>query len=608
MVKDKQHDKTSAGKEVSCVVLAHIRSALKDYGFSDQEIFGDLPYPLKHFLDKAERIDWETYCIMLDRYEKFVTLEGLYQVGTKIFDNSAFSMFVVIAAASKSLHELYRHPSERPDVNKFMLATQTSIIEKSNDTSITYRVTIDNGYTVPHQHFHLLRGMLVVFPMIKGYQPAKVDMEMIERGARYIIHLPQQKSFRTKLKMLRLLPRRFFEGSRELHNARRLLMYKNQELQREISEKNRIQEELKASQKLQQEILDSMSSAIVTIDAKHTIRHINLVAHKLFNLSEDESNNQNVFQIIPLLEPIKDRIAAALASNRPMQPEEITTGTKDTSESVFSITCFPLLHQKFGGAAIHIDHITKTEERERQLQLMQRIEMISALSGGLAHDFNNILGGIIGTSSLLERTLESYSCECQKKCECRKKIAQYNNVICQSADHGVKLIERLLTTKGDSDADSSRIDLKKVLNLAIDICTHSYGNNISFQLTAHDSSLWISGNQTQMEQIFLNLIVNACQSMNDKPICNETVKHQLNIVVNDISIEEEQPIILGTLPPGSYWCTSITDTGTGIKKQELPNIFKPFYSTRKQQAGTGLGLSSVLTAPEKPSGIYRGYF
>ena len=217
--------------------------------------------------------------------------------------------------------------------------------------------------------------------------------------------------------------------------------------------------------------------------------------------------------------------------------------------------------------------ITAQRRLEEQFRQSQKMEAIGQLAGGVAHDFNNILTVIQGHASLLTQ---------QKLDETAEKSAQQ---IVQAASRAAGLTRQLLTFGRRQLIQPKRLDMNKIVGNLTNMLGRLLGEDIALQLNYCQSTPVVEADVGMMEQILLNLAVNARDAM--------PKGGQLAIRITGVDLDEKYAANKPAARPGSFVCISVSDTGLGIAPENLPRIFEPFFTTKEVGKGTGLGLATV---------------
>ncbi len=233
---------------------------------------------------------------------------------------------------------------------------------------------------------------------------------------------------------------------------------------------------------------------------------------------------------------------------------------------------FPI--QTIGVVHCYAGDVTDRQNLEAQLRQSQKMESVGQLAGGIAHDFNNILTVIQGHSSLLTMS-QSLSAD-------TKDSAQQ---ICLAADRAANLTRQLLTFSRRQIMQPKNLDLNEVVSTMTKMLRRLLGEDISLQVSYTPSLPLIHADPGMMEQILLNLSINARDAMpkGGKLFVNTSV------VMVDQAYADQVPEAVA----GEYVCLTVKDTGTGIPPEILPHIFEPFFTTKDIGKGTGLGLATV---------------
>jgi len=223
---------------------------------------------------------------------------------------------------------------------------------------------------------------------------------------------------------------------------------------------------------------------------------------------------------------------------------------------------------------------------ETQFHQAQKFEAISTLAGGIAHDFNNLLMGIQGNASLMLM----YTDTAPPFIEKLKNIEHY-------VQRGTELTQQLLTLSRGVVLEVQPTDLNALINRSAKLFARTH-KEITIHKNMQDDLHQADADQGQIEQVFLNLFVNAFHAM---PSGGDLYLETKNIYINKESV---RPLVL---PAGQYVRFTVTDTGTGMDRGTLAKIFDPFFTTKSKEKGTGLGLTSVYGIIKKHGGIINVY-
>ena len=234
------------------------------------------------------------------------------------------------------------------------------------------------------------------------------------------------------------------------------------------------------------------------------------------------------------------------------------------------------------------DALKNLRGTEQQLLHSEKMASIGTLAAGVAHDFNNMLA-VIESSTYLLKTKLPMGSPLQKYCE------MTGNAIERSAD----LIKQLLQFSQKNVIEIRCTSLNKIVRDMLRILDRSIGKNITVALELDENLSPIEADETQLQQVILNLAINARDAMPE----GGTLTISTESVVLDWPYCKKHPLFA----PGSYLRLAVRDTGSGIKQEDMQRIFDPFFTTKKVGKGTGLGLSVVHGIVQRHGGTIQVY-
>jgi PAS domain S-box-containing protein len=230
-----------------------------------------------------------------------------------------------------------------------------------------------------------------------------------------------------------------------------------------------------------------------------------------------------------------------------------------------------------------IEDITGRKQLEDQLRLVQKMEAVGQLAGGIAHDFNNLLGVIMGYGELLLEKLDDNS-------PLRNNAEQIN----QASRSAASLVGQLLAFSRQQVLQPVVLNLNRVVTNVEKMLGSVIGENIALTTTLDPTLGRIKADQGQMEQIIVNLVVNARDAM---PHGGE-----LTIKTANVGAEDTRSCPYAGASEGPGVMLTVADTGIGMDQETQSHIFEPFFTTKGRGKGTGLGLASVYGAVKQSGG------
>ena len=214
------------------------------------------------------------------------------------------------------------------------------------------------------------------------------------------------------------------------------------------------------------------------------------------------------------------------------------------------------------------------KESEERLRQSQRLDAVGRLAGGVAHDFNNLMAGIIGCAELLlKRTNE--------KNPLRKHIQEIYN----SAERAAALTQQLLSFSRRRSIKARKVDLNKTISDMKDLLLRMLGKKSSLCLELSDAPCTLKADRGQMEQILLNLVHNAGDAMPEGG--------KVFVTTKTVQINDDEAAKFAYSRPGEFIRLTVQDEGHGMSQEIKDRVFDPFFTTKEQGKGTGLGLSTV---------------
>lgn len=342
----------------------------------------------------------------------------------------------------------------------------------------------------------------------------------------------------------------------------------------DVSEQYRLKLAAENSKNLLISIMDNSPAVIYVKDLDGRFTFVNRQFETIFKLSRDDILGKSLFDLFP------QHIAEVMYSNDVIVKEQLITletevdAPHDDGIHTYSSIKFPLFDEANNINAVCgiSTDITERKQHEQQLLQNQKMDALGKLTGGIAHDYNNMLGVIMGYSQLLLSSLQD-----------DPKLEKYTEEILHAGERGRKLTKKLLAFSRPQQNDHEAVNINKLIQDREDMLktTLTARINLSFRPANHIWPVWI--NAGDLEDAILNICINAMQAMNQNGL--------LSITTSNIRLKEKDASKL-ELEAGEYVCLSFTDSGIGMDKQTMQKMFDPFF-TSKQQHGTGLGLTQV---------------
>lgn len=228
--------------------------------------------------------------------------------------------------------------------------------------------------------------------------------------------------------------------------------------------------------------------------------------------------------------------------------------------------------------------ITERKRLESQFLRSQRMESIGRLVGGIAHDLGNLLVPILLGVKVLKRRESGDD-----------RVAQTLDMIEKSAERGSDMVEQVLAFARGVEGERVALQAKTIIEEVAKIATETFPDDIDIRVDVPDDLNDIVGDATQVQQVLMNLCVNARDAMKDGGL--------IEITASSAEVTEEAAHRNIEAKSGTYVCLTVRDTGTGIPDEAIDKIFEPFFSTKAEGEGTGLGLSTAYSIVKSHNGF-----
>ena len=362
-----------------------------------------------------------------------------------------------------------------------------------------------------------------------------------------------------------------------------------------LSERTHAEEALRETSRTLHALIEASPLTVVVSDASGTVRVWNSAAVRMFGWREEET----VDRPNPLLSTDGNSELRA-ACNLVLRGEkfsnaEIRGRRRDGSEIFLSFSGAPLADGRGNVVAMMaiIADISDAkraamalQKSEEQLRQSQKMEAVGKLAGGVAHDFNNVLSVITGYTELLLLRLD-------RKNPARRELEQIH----KAGERAAALTGQLLAFSRRQVLQTKLLQLPEVVENIGKMIRRLIGENIEFVTEASPDPWTVRADPSQVEQILMNLVVNARDAM---PRGGKLVISTANLFLESPLDEREL-----TIPPGRYATLKIADNGCGMDEAILSRIFEPFYTTKEKGKGTGLGLATVYGIVKQSNGFIR---
>jgi len=330
------------------------------------------------------------------------------------------------------------------------------------------------------------------------------------------------------------------------------------------------------------DLLDSLPVPLLKIGADATVLLANRPARAL--LGQTLPQGRKLSDLVEGLgRPVNDWVMEAAEGRTVLKPE-IARATGTEHELYLQITLNRIADGGETALIGVLSDATELKTLEAQFVQSQKMQAIGQLAGGVAHDFNNLLTAISGHCDLLLLRHD-------------ESDPEYGDLvqIHQNANRAASLVGQLLAFSRKQTLKPEIVDMRDALSDLAHLLNRLVGEKVSLRLEHEDGLRPIRADKRQIEQVIMNLVVNARDAMQEGG--EIVIRTRMERLAAPLERDRAK------VPPGDYVVVSVTDEGAGIPPDKLPKVFEPFYTTKRTGEGTGLGLSTAYGIVKQTGGF-----
>jgi hypothetical protein len=357
-----------------------------------------------------------------------------------------------------------------------------------------------------------------------------------------------------------------------------------QAVMQDITRRKESEEALRLGEERFRAILDSMVDGVIVLDENGCVTLFNPAAEGIFQRPQANVLRQSVQNLFAPGDWLKynDHLARHLGQN-PTEVIEASALRADGSALPIDLGVSEISRGGVTMMIVIVRDISERKKLEDQYRQSQKMEAVGRLAGGIAHDFNNLMQAVLGYSNLLDRRLAPGDPNHETVAYIQKSLA-----------HASSLTRQLLAFSRKQVLKPKLLALNSVVAEMTHLLRRVLGETIQLKLKLAEPVPCIRADPGQMEQLILNLAINARDAMPQGGV--------LSVETSNVTFTEPTSISSGYLPAGSYALLRVADTGCGMTPEVQAHLFEPFFTTKDIGKGTGLGLSNVYGVVKQSGG------
>lgn len=361
----------------------------------------------------------------------------------------------------------------------------------------------------------------------------------------------------------------------------------------DITERKNAEIELRQLRNYLDNVIDSMPSALIGVDAQGKITRWNHEAELLSGLTEPEATGYMLDTVLPEFKEQLQKVQRAI-SHRKVQTADRICYLKEGGHLHKEITVYPLVANRIEGAVLRVDDITERVQIEEMMIQTEKMMSVGGLAAGMAHEINNPLGIMIQAVQNIERRVSpqlkanlKVAEECHTSVDTIHSYLEKRMILTLIEDirvagaRAAKIVSNMLQFSRRSESARQSVDLPELIDQTLELAANDYDlkkkydfRHIEIIKEYQENLPPIQLMETEIEQVFLNLLKNAAQAIAEQ----ETREGSPQITIR-LSTRDNSVIIV------------IADNGPGISAKDRNRVFEPFFTTKPVGSGTGLGLS-----------------
>jgi two-component system cell cycle sensor histidine kinase/response regulator CckA len=566
--------KAESGQEVSCAALATLVAAFDARGIELGGLILNTSLSAATLRNPRRRIGWHDFCVILRNAAARLSKEDLRRLGERLVQLEPALRFHRALAHIVGASELYfRLGSARASAIQRLFRCLDCRVWNVGPNRLMCELQVSEGYEVCPELYLPMAGALSSLPRLLHQSAAVVSLEVLERRALFHVQLAGAEGVVSR-------SRRAYKQVRALRVAVAELQAAHEMLNRQYGELRSAQQALRESEERFRALIENSSDFILLADAAGIVRYLSPSAERIIGAAAHALIGRHHTELIHPTERDEQArlIETVVRGERQVATPSFRFETTDGRIIVLEGTAKNMLGDpRVRALVVNYRDVTLRVRLEEELLESRKLESIGRLAGGVAHDFNNILTGILAHAHLAMMGVDEGS-------RVRPKIEEIIN----QARRAANLTSQLLSFARKQIMKPKPINLNELAIDSLHLLEPLLGDTIEIVTELEAELGTVEVDPSRFQQVLVNLAINARDAMTNGgrlTIATRNVPAQFEPCPAEATAPDT------TLPPGEV-LLAVSDTGAGMDKNTLTRLFEPFFTTKGGGRGTGLGLAT----------------